>query len=279
MDDSDDNSAKRTEILVALDHSVYSRAALASAVSIAKLLEGKIHGLFVHDIRWLQVSRLRSHSVVDELTGRISSGESGDVSKEIRELEKTIKDHFEFISRQHELSHSWSSVKGVVAEKILEEAKHSDIITIGSRGRSYSKKNKLGSTALEIIRRAGKPVLVLQKHQNFGYPPAAVFDGSDRSVAGIEMASEIAEKNETQLVIIDLSEVFSDSESNTRMPEDLPVETQIVRLEQPNMGRFLFMINKLRSGLLVLPKNERFTSRNAMEHILESANCPVLLFS
>lgn len=277
MDDSEETPVKIMEILVALDHSPQSRAALASAVSMAKILEGKIHGLFVHDAQWLRISKLSSLSVVDELTGRISSGDRGDIKKEIRELEKKIKEHFELISRQHELSHSWSSVKGVVAEKILEEAKHSDIITIGSSGRSYSNKDKLGSTALEIIRRADKPVLILQKQQSFVYPPIAVFDGSERSVSGIEMAFEIAEKNESRLVIIDLSSAFPPDEADFRIPKELEAEAKVLKMDQPNMGKFLFMINKLRGGLLILPKNERFTSRRTIEYILQSSDSPVLL--
>lgn len=277
MDDSEETSAKMLKILVALDHSPQSRAALASAVSMAKILEGKVHGLFVHDARWLQISTLSSLSEIDELTGKISSLNSESVKKEIREMEKIIKEHFERISRQHELAHSWSSVKGVVAQKILEEAEHSDIITIGSRGRSYSNKQKLGSTAFEIIRRADIPVLILQKEQNFVYPPVAIFDGSERSVSGIELAFEIADKNGTPLFIIDLSTAFPSDEAKIALPKHLEAEARILKLDQPNMGKFLFMINKLRAGLLVLPKNERFTGRRTMEYILQSADCPVLL--
>lgn len=277
MSDSEETSAKMLEILVALDHSPQSRAALASAVSIAKILEGKVHGLFVHDAQWLQISTFSSLSEIDELTGKITSLNSGAVKKEIRELEKRIKEHFELISRQHELAHSWSSVKGVVSQKILEEAKHSDIITIGSSGRSYSNKQKLGSTALEIIRRADIPVLILQKEQNFVYPPVAIFDGSERSVSGIELAFEIADKNETPMVIIDLSTAFPSDEAKIAIPKQLEAEARFLKLDQPNMGKFLFLINKLRTGLLVLPKNERFTGRRTMEYILQSADCPVLL--
>jgi len=277
MDGSEEAPSKILEILVALDHSSQSRAALSSAVSIAKILEGKIHGLFVHDAQWLRISKLSSLSVVDELTGRISSEDSEDVKKKILELEKTIKEHFELISRQHELAYSWSSVKGVVADKILEKAEQSDIITIGSKGRSYSNKDKLGSTALEVIRRADKPVLILQKQQYLAYPPAAVFDGSERSVAGVEMASRIAKQNETRLVIIDLSNAFTSDEALERMPKRYETESKVLKLDQPNIGKFLFMISNLRSGLLILPKNDHFTSRRTMEYILQSSDCPVLL--
>lgn len=277
MDDSDETSIKMTEILVALDHSRHSRAALKSAASIAKLMEAKIHGLFVHDDQWLRLSRLPALAEIDELTGRISPIGRESVEKEIRELEKAIKEHFEFISRQHQLSYRWSTEKGAVTEKVLEAAKDCDIITIGSKGRSYSKTGKLGSTAAEIIRAADKPVLILQQRHNLGHPPVAVFDGSKKSVSGITIASDMARKYDSRLTVIDVSNAIQSAEYSRSVLDEIETEIEVLTLEKPDMGGFLFMINKLRGGLLILPKNKRFTKRNVMEHILESADCPVLL--
>lgn len=281
MDDSEENSIKMSEILVALDHSQYSRAALESAAAIAELMEAKIHGLFVHDDQWLRISKLPSLSEIDVLTGRISPMGREGVEKQIRYLEKAIREHFELISRQHQLTHAWSTVKGSVAEKVLEMAKDADIITIGSKGRSYSKSRKLGRTAMAIIRASEKPVMILQNRNKPGSPPVAVFDGSRKSASGIKIASGIAEKNHTILTVIDLSEAFpsgdNEREEEKRLPEISGVDVNVLKLSQPNMGRFLFLINKLHGGLLVLPKNQRFINRTALEHILESADCPVLL--
>lgn len=279
MTDSEKTSIKMTEILVALDHSSHSRAALESAAFIAQLMEARIHGLFVHDNQWLRISKLSSLSEIDELTGRISPIGREAVEKEIQKLERSIKRHFEIISRQHQLPHRWSTEKGKVAEKVLEAAENCDIITIGSKGRSYSKTKKLGSTAATIIQSANKPILILQKRHNLNYPPIVIFDGSKKSVSALKIAEQIARRNETHLTVIDLSEAFPSAEKSDKALADLDKETKLLKLSQPNMGRFLFMINKLQGGLLILPKNERFTRINTIEHILESADCPVLLIN
>lgn len=277
MDESDENSIKMTEILVALDHSRYSRAALETAAFIAKVMEAKIHGLFVHDDQWLRLSNLPSLSEIDELTGQISPMDKESVEKEIRELEKAIKEHFELISRKHQLNHRWSTVKGAVTEKVLEAAKDCDIITIGSKGRSYFKPAKLGSTAASIIRKADKPVLILNKSHQPGDPPAAVFDGSKQSLSGIKIAVELAKKHDRRAVVIDLSNAFLSTEYENTVLGKINTDVEIITLEKPDMARFLFLLNRLRSGLLILPKNDRFINRNSLEHILESADCPLLL--
>lgn len=280
MTDSVETPIKMTEILVALDHSSHSRAALESAAFIAQLMEARIHGLFVHDKQWLRISKLPSLSEIDELTGQISPMGRESVEKEIRELEKAIKEHFELISRQHELNHRWSTLKGAVTEKVLEAAKDCDIITIGSKGRSYLKPTKLGSTAASIIRQADKPVLILKKSHQPGDPPAAVFDGSKQSLSGVKIAVELAKKHDSRPVVIDLSSAFTSTEYGKTDLTDLNkinTDLEILTLEKPDMGRFLFLLSRLRFGLLILPKNDRFIKRNSLEHILESADCPILL--
>lgn len=280
MSETDENSDRLKEILVALDHSYHSRAALEYAAFIAQLMEAKIHGIFVHDDRWLRISKLPTLIEIDELTGSISSVGGKRVEEEIRSLEKTIQDYFELISRQHELSHTWSAVKGAVAEEILEASKESDIITIGSRGRSFRKSRKIGSTAFTVLRAAEKPVLILQEKHTPGRSPVVVFDGSERSLSGLSIATTIAKKNDLSLVIIDISDAFP-SEENSRLNLSDELRSRenvsILELDQPDIGAFLLMVNRRSGDILILPKNKRFTDRKVLEHILDSANCPVLL--
>lgn len=277
MADSEQNSINMTKILVALDYSGHSQAALESAAFIARLMKANIHGLFVHDDQWLRIRNLPSLTEIDELTGEISPIGKESVEKEIRELEKRIKEHFEHISRQHRLSHTWSSVKGVVKEKVLEAAKDADLITIGSRGRSYSKTTTLGSTAVAVIQEAEIPVLILQKGVSPGRKTVAVYDGSEKSIAGVKMAVKIADKNSSRPVIIDLSNAMQPAEKSRTTLKDIEPDMEILELDDPNMGRFLFIISRLRTDLLIIPKDPRFIKRHYLELILDSVRCPVLL--
>lgn len=277
MDDSDDTSIKITEILVALDDSHQSRAALETAAAIAKLMEAKIHGLFVHDDQWLRISKLPSATEIDELTGKLSPIGRESIEKEIFELEKSIKKHFERISNQYQITHAWSSVKGTVTEKVLEAAKEADLITIGSKGRSFSKSRKLGSTAAAVIRTANKPVLILQKKTGTERPTIVLFDGSEKSISGVKTALKMAGKNNSSLVAIDISDTNSSAPPLESLLSQTKIDVDIIKPDQLNMGRFLFLLSRLRGGFLILPKNERFTKKSTVEYILESAGCPILL--
>lgn len=280
MTNSDETSKPVKKILVALDYSHQSRAALDLAVSIAKLMEASIHGLFVHDDQWVRIGKLSSVMTVDDLTGRISSSGQNSINQEIRSLEKTIQQHFELITRSHGLSHTWTTDKGAVAEKILDASQQTDIITIGSKGRSYYKSGKIGKTALAILQTAKKPVLILSDSHSLRRSPVVVYDGSARSLSGLTIATEIAKENDDALTILDISEAFPTSKNDGAQLKDVldsDLDTEILSLDQPDMARFLHLLSKYRGRLLILPKNKRFTNRTVLVHVLDSAESPVLL--
>lgn len=271
------------EILVALDSSQHSRAALEFAAEIANLMEANLQGLFVHDAQWLRISRLPSAFEINERTGEITPIVQESIEEQIKILEQNIKEHFELISEQNKLKHTWKSVQGTVRDKVLEAAHDADLITIGKIGRSFYKSGKLGSTARAVIQESDKPVLILQEGFRLKDKIITVFDGTDTSKTGVKLAALLAEKNNNKLVVIDLTHgIHEADETEKELDKILDYSAQdldILTLKDPNIGKFLFLLNRLNGGLLVIPKTEQYTKYSNIERILEAVNSPVLLMN
>ncbi len=271
------------EILVALDSSQHSRAALEFAAEIANLMEANLQGLFVHDAQWLRISRLPSAFEINERTGEITPIVQESIEEQIKILEQNIKEHFELISEQNKLKHTWKSVQGTVRDKVLEAAHDADLITIGKIGRSFYKSGKLGSTARAVIQETDKPVLILQEGFRLKDKIITVFDGTDTSKTGVKLAALLAEKNNNKLVVIDLTHgIHEADETEKELDKILDYSAQdldILTLKDPNIGKFLFLLNRLNGGLLVIPKTEQYTKYSNIERILEAVNSPVLLMN
>jgi nucleotide-binding universal stress UspA family protein len=272
-----------TKILVALDSSQHSRAALELAAIIAKQMEANLQGLFVHDAQWLRVSRLPTAFEVNERTGEVTPIAQDSIEKQIKLLEQKIKEHFELISEQNKLKHTWTSVQGAVRDKVLEAARDADLITIGKIGRSFYKSGKLGSTAKAVIQETDKPVLILQEGFRFTNKIITVYDGTDACLSSVKLAALLAEKNNNKLLVIDLTHGTSEaSEIENKLVQLLNDPLQdfdILTLKDPNIGKFLFWLSRLNGGLLVIPKTERFIKNSNIERILEAINSPVLLMT
>lgn len=270
-----------TKILVALDSSKHSRAALESAAFFAKLLGANLHGLFVHDSQWLRVSRLPTLFEINERTGEIIPIAKESIEKQIQLLEQNIKEQFDLISEQNKLKHTWKSVQGAVRDKVLEAARDADLVTIGMVGRSFYKSDKLGSTARAVIQEADKPVLILQERFRLNEKIITVYDGTNTSKTGVKLAALLAERNNNKLVVIDLTygtrEAAEVEKILMQLLDDSTQDFDILTLKDPNIGKFLFLLNRLNGGLLVIPKTERYTKSSNLERILKTVKSPVLL--
>ncbi|GAA5521493.1 universal stress protein [Aliifodinibius salicampi] len=271
------------EILVAIDSSPHSQAALRAAATLARLMEANIRGLFVHEEHWSRISRLPAIASINELTGKTDTLEEKGLEKQVNLLKKRLRHQLEDISRKNKISHSWESTRGQVADEILEAAKKADLITLGRRGRSFSLKNKLGSTAKAIIQKADKPILLLKEGLDLGNTVTVVFDASEASQKGLSLALSLAKRNYGKLSILVLNK---DQESETRRNKELEkliekaeIPVSVTMLDKPSRWQLLNAINYQHAGLLVIPKKQSFLQLDSLETNLEYLNCPVLMMN
>lgn len=281
MDEETEKTVLVREILVAVDISKHSQAALEAAVALARTLEANIRGVFVHDEVWNHISRLPSISAVNTLTGQIFPFEDDTMEERVRLLESRLRQKLENISRRRDITHSWHSARGIVEEEILVAAKKTDLITIGLKG-SSTRRKIMGSSARRVIEKTDKPVLVLKEGLRLGRTITAVYDGSTGSQKGIKMALDIAERNESTLKVLILNNELEAREDRNQKLESLfrnrNVFAKFELLDRPDASQFLNSVNQQKSGLLIVPKDLPLLKRS-LDVILNHINCPLLMMN
>jgi len=267
------------EILVAIDTSTHSQAALEAAVALAKTMEANLQGLFVQDEVWQKLSKLPSTSTINTLTGNVLPLESETLEDHINLLRNRLRRKMEFLSRRNKVTYSWSSMQGKVEDKILEASENADLITIGLKGKSASRK-RIGSSARTIIKKADKPVLILKEGLHLGTTLTVVYDASEESQKGIRLALKIAKKNNSSLkvLVVDNNPEVLDQRSKEleSLLEGAQISVNIELMKNTDLGSFLNTINQQHSGLLIIPKNQPLLSKS-FETILLHINCPLLM--
>jgi len=269
-------------ILVALDTSRHSRAALETAAKLAKVSKAEIRGLFVQDAYWHKVGELSFISEVSELTGSVRPIQHKNIEEQVRVLEYRIKRMMQEIIGQSEIPHTWETTRGTIEDEILAAAEEADLITIGRAG--HSKKKRLGKTARTIIEKADKPVLLLKEGVTLGHPVVVVYDGSSESRHGLEIALSIAREQESKLIVIALG----NDPSAARTERDREIEKVIERAE-PNIdvivqksmdiSEFTASVNRKHCGLLVISKNQPILEKISLNDLLDLLSCPILLMN
>ena len=138
------------KILIATDGSEYTKEAVKKGLSLAKMLDAEVIGLYVVDVSPIIPIPLDESSfpMVDFLRN-----EGEEVLEKLRKEAENVGIKIKTIKKE-----------GIPADEIIETAKEEDVdlIVIGSFGRSALEKLLLGSVAEKVIRHAPCPVLVIR---------------------------------------------------------------------------------------------------------------------
>ena len=188
-------------ILVALDASAYSHAALAAAVTLATRFQSDVEGLFVEDINLLRLAEL-------PFAREFRFGQAGprpvaseDVQRGLRARAALLRHEVEELTSEHKLRGSFRVARGAVAGEVLAAAREADLLALGRTGHSLARRARFGSTARAAIANAVSAVLLVQPEMEAG-PVLVFYDGSAAGARALALAAQLAgEANELRILV------------------------------------------------------------------------------
>ncbi|HXZ10809.1 MAG TPA: universal stress protein [Candidatus Sulfotelmatobacter sp.] len=231
-------------ILVALDASPSSRAALRAAADLAAAMEAELSGVAVEDIELLRIGEA---PLAQEIL--YHSAEQSPMSRDLMERRlKAQSEHARALlekeaNRVH-VSWSFRSVKGNVVPEVLAAAGDVDLVAMGKVGWSFGGRHRVGSAAQELAL-SPIPVLLLgetglSRHAQW----VTQFDGSAASKGALNLTAQLAAATSGRIMILlpmlspeksrvmrkDAEELLSGQDLGIRFREiDLGDETSLFR--------------------------------------------------
>jgi nucleotide-binding universal stress UspA family protein len=143
-----------TRIVVPLDGSEVSEAALPEATSQAKAFGLPLHLVRVVDTRVVEQVGGSAAAFNYTMLGEMFEDESNDAQQYVAGMVKRLEGEGFTVT---------SDVRvGPVAQAILDDVQEGDLIVMGSHGRSGLRRWVLGSVAEEVLRHAKVPVLMVK---------------------------------------------------------------------------------------------------------------------
>lgn len=143
-----------TRIVVPLDGSEVSEAALPEAIRQAKAFELPLHLVRVVDTRVLEQVGGSAAAFNYSMLGEMFSQESEDSQNYVAATQERLEGEGLTVT---------SDVRvGPVAQGILDAIEPGDMIVMGSHGRSGFRRWVLGSVAEEVLRHSPVPVLMVK---------------------------------------------------------------------------------------------------------------------
>ncbi|NIV32483.1 MAG: universal stress protein, partial [Anaerolineae bacterium] len=118
-------------ILVALDASPHSLAALEAAVDLAARFEAELAGLFVEDENLLRLADLPFVSEIGVFTATRRRVDGGEMERQIRVQGRRVREIFTVRTRRAQVTWSFRVVRGTVLSEVLSAASEADVLVLG----------------------------------------------------------------------------------------------------------------------------------------------------
>jgi len=283
-------------ILVALDASAHSLAALEAAADLAAAMQAEMEGLFVEDINLIRLASLPCASEVRH-TATLAALDLEQMERALKAQAAEARQALASAARRARVQWSFRVARGHVAHEVLAAAGAADLVTLGKQGRSRSPQARLGSTALRAL--AGAPVaLLLVEHRRVGVhgtrlstrsgaatgahrPVLVVYDGSEGAGRALEAAARVAEASGvglTVLLLADDSDAARDLEAAVaNLLEGRSSEVRWRPLALAEWHNLLRAIQSDEAALLVLSLSSSRVHRTTVGKLLDHITNPVLL--
>jgi nucleotide-binding universal stress UspA family protein len=266
-------------ILVALDASSHSLAALEASVQLAAKIGAELVGLFVEDTALLRLAEIpcTRELLYFSVAGAPLTRES--MESKFRAQSEQIRRTLEAAARRVQVAWSFRTVRGTIISEIKAAAAGVDLVALGRGGWSLDRRLRAGSTALEIAD-SSLPVLLLPSDR---IPEKAhlivYYDGSREAQRGLLAATGLSRAGIDGITVL----VESDREPDPFLIEtrlaNKDIEMRCVYVDAANEAGLLATLRAEKGGILVLGSRALLNRLPTLDTILRETEMPLLLLA
>ena len=269
-------------ILVALDGSPHSCAALEMAVWLATDLEAELEALFIKDEDLLQAAQLpfaeevRAHSVSPKsLTDRR-------VQRQLRYQAERAEATLQEAAERAEIAYNFRVMEGRVTRELLRAAEEVDLLAMGKTSTRKSSRRRLGTTSQALLTECSTSVLVLRQAVQHRQPILAFYDGSDAAQSALHVAAGLASLGATHPLTVFLPP--QDEADTERLRTEVAGECenrvsqlQIRPLTETELYRIAALAQREGCGLFVMPGGASPLTDTSLQRFLHELDRPLLV--
>jgi nucleotide-binding universal stress UspA family protein len=263
-------------ILVALDATPASLAALNAAADIANALGIELGGLFVEDVNLLRVAELPSTRALGSFSGTPVPLEPRGVERGLRAEARRAREALAAVAERNFLRWSFHVARGMVGPEILKATSETNLVVVG---RAVLSGPRMGSTARTVATRAPGPALIVGGEARPGSTVLVLYDGSEAPERALTLAAGLARKRSLEVVIPtgapqDTRSLIARAE---RRLADHGIPASLVELPSEDASALARVANNEDAGLLLVPGDAPAGKEAALARLVEEIECPVLL--
>jgi nucleotide-binding universal stress UspA family protein len=268
-----------TRILVALDASPNSFAALRTAIDLAQRLQAEVLGIFIEDINLHRLGNLPFAQEIGHYTARSRQINSHHIRLQFRAQSRRSRNMLEKLAREAHVRWSYRVLRGSTAD-LKDVAEEADLIVLGRTG--WSGRRRLGSTVQFMVSQYPSRTLIIGARSGTRNHILVVYDGSDSSRRALESAADMTKNSDGFLTV----GITAKSSEQARHLQSEVFQWLVSQGIEP---RFRWIIGwspekikylaRSEECLLILPRSIEPLQEKSVLELLNEVECPVLLIN
>lgn len=266
-------------ILVAVDGSRHSLAALEAASELAAGMDAELMGLFVEDVRLIQAAGAPAAREVRYPFVAAARLDPVRMERELRVQAEQARRAIAATCGPRQIKWSFRVVRGEVALEVLSAAMEADLLILGKVSRPLIRQVRVGSTARAAAARAPCCVLLLRFETGIKPPVVTVYDGSPAAREALKVASHLARRQGGYLAVLNVAATSSEEyRLQAETADGLRAQGLLIRYRQLaglEVETLAQVVQTEKCGVLVLSDN--LLPPEALQALLDRVECPVLL--
>lgn len=268
-------------ILVALDASADSLAALAASAELAAAIEAELLGLYVEDADLMHAREHPFALEIDFLSATPRPLQSGELERQLRAQAARVRQMLARMANSIGVHWSFHTVRGRVASEVLARVAEADLVILGATG--HSLRRGPGSTVRALLESGSGPVMVLRRGARLGRTIHTLYDGTPAGQQALAAAASLMVREGARLVVVLLG---SEDDEMRRLDDEVRVWLAERRLRARRIGlprgrgemrRLASLLLQDRSGLIVVPRSSLAREGEAFRDLLSGVKCPLLV--
>jgi nucleotide-binding universal stress UspA family protein len=267
-------------IVVAIDASPTSQAALEATAELAAAWGAELLGIFVEDVNLLRMASLPFAREVGSHSGEFRPVDPDTLKRQMRWQAERARKGLESAALSRGVTVSFKVARGRVNEELLAALSEADLLSLGKGGKTLAARLGLGSTARAIASGASGRVLLLSHVSRVAGPVAVVYDGSASGERALASARELAQGLGADLTALCLAETREAAQDLANRISKITGDSESVRCRQcsvsdvPDLAR---IARSFGANAMVVPAGGAILPDHMVESIVKSFSGPVLI--
>jgi nucleotide-binding universal stress UspA family protein len=273
--------AAARRILVALDASPESLAALDHAANLAARLQAELEGLFVEDEDLINLAQLPFAREISRLTNVVRSLDRATLEEDLRNQAALARMALRQKAEAMQLRWSFRVVRGRLEGAIQSASASADLVAMGRRRRTIGGE-ALGRTSASMARRLACSVLMaLPQQDRPDAPVATVYMDWPCGNSALDLAVRTArEEHRPLLIIVPAKDKGEYEKRRDTIEQGLRADARIIRVRPaigPDGHALKRALQQEQPQLLVLGCDLAGQLPQELAEFAAIANCPVLV--